>query len=209
MKLFKRRVWRIGYKKVNAIQAVDAENLVKKPDYGTKIRETEKEITDNDHNNKYNTTQELNKLTSENFSARLKQANLTNNANIADFVKKTDFDNKLKKLIKTVSSNKVKTCRGLKKLIDLANKVAQISEKGYYFLFGRMFFTGNDDNQSFWVFIPISSSLIMDSNEKVTNCILTGIPSKKIKPFVTNLEATMSNLANVTVILKFNISVLV
>ena len=42
MKLLKRCVWSNGYKKGNAIQAANAENLVKKPDYGTKIRETEK-----------------------------------------------------------------------------------------------------------------------------------------------------------------------
>ena len=92
-----------------------------------KLVKLKKKITDHDHNNKYITTQELNKLTSENFAARLKQANLTNNADTADFVKETDSDNKLK----TVSSNKIKACRGLKKLIYLANKVAQISEKGY------------------------------------------------------------------------------
>ena len=49
------------------------------------------------------TTQEFNKLTSENFTARLKQANLANKIDIANFVKKTDFDNELK----DVKSNKV------------------------------------------------------------------------------------------------------
>ena len=39
---------------------------------------------------KYLTTQEFNKLTSENFAARLKQTNLPTKAEIADFVKKTD-----------------------------------------------------------------------------------------------------------------------
>ena len=53
------------------------------------------------------------------------------------------------------------------------------------------------------------SSLVLDSNEKVTTWISTGISSEKIKPFHTNLEPTMSNLANGTVNLKFNNSVLV
>ena len=35
----------------------------------------EKKFTDRDHSNKYITTPEFNKLTSENFAARLKQAN--------------------------------------------------------------------------------------------------------------------------------------
>ena len=38
--------------------------------------------------------QELNKLTSENFSARLTQANLANKKDMANFVKETDFDKK-------------------------------------------------------------------------------------------------------------------
>ena len=60
-----------------------------------------------DHS-KYITTPEFNKLTAENFSARLKQANLATKGNIADFVKKTNFDDKLKNLYKKVTSNKSK-----------------------------------------------------------------------------------------------------
>ena len=49
---------------------------VKKTGYNTKISETENKIgSDHDHD-KYITTQELNKLTSEQFTERLKQANL-------------------------------------------------------------------------------------------------------------------------------------
>ena len=61
---------------------------------------------DHDHD-KYITTQEFNKLTSENFTARLKQANLATKAEIADFVKKTDFDDELKNINK-ITSNKTK-----------------------------------------------------------------------------------------------------
>ena len=42
----------------------------KKTDYNTKINEIEKKITDHNHD-KYITTPEFNKLTSENFAARL------------------------------------------------------------------------------------------------------------------------------------------
>ena len=72
-----------------------------------------------------------------------------------------------------------------------------------------MYFADNDGYQNFLVFAPILSSLILDSNKRVTNWILTGISSEKIKPFDTNLEPTMSNLANGRVTLKFNNSVLV
>ena len=60
--------------KVNNINSTDNSDLVKKTDYNTKINEIENKITDHDHD-KYFTTQEFNKLTSDNFTARLKQAN--------------------------------------------------------------------------------------------------------------------------------------
>ena len=50
-------------------------------------------------------------LTSETFAARLKQANLaskTDIPNITDFVKKPDFDKKLKNVNKKVTSNKTR-----------------------------------------------------------------------------------------------------
>ena len=51
-------------------------------------------------------TQELNKLTSEKFTARLKQANLASKSDIANFIKNTDFDNKLKDV--TLNKNELK-----------------------------------------------------------------------------------------------------
>ena len=68
----------------------DVSNLVKINEYNTKINAIEKKKTkkktDHDHD-KYITTPEFNKLTAENFAARLSQANL---------VTKTDFYDKLK-----------------------------------------------------------------------------------------------------------------
>ena len=69
-------------------------NLVKKTDYNTKINEIEKKITDHDCD-KYITTPEVNKLRAESFAARLQQAKLASKSDIANFVKKTDFDDKL------------------------------------------------------------------------------------------------------------------
>ena len=74
--------------------------------------------TDHDHN-KYITTQEFIRLTSENFTARLKQANLASKNDIANFVKKASFDEKLK----TVTSNK-------NELNEISKKVKAISTKG-------------------------------------------------------------------------------
>ena len=70
-------------------------NLVQKTDYNTKITEIENKTTTDHEHDKYITTQEFNKLTLENFTARLKQANLASKSDVANFVKNTDFDDKL------------------------------------------------------------------------------------------------------------------
>ena len=67
-----------------------------------------KRITDHDHSNKYVATQGFDKLTAQKFAARLVQANLESKNDIANFVKKTDFDDKLKNLNKKNTSNKIK-----------------------------------------------------------------------------------------------------
>ena len=69
----------------------------KKTEYSTKINEIEKKIADHNHD-KYITTPEINKLTSEKLAARLKEPNLASKSDIANFVNKTDFNNKLKEL---------------------------------------------------------------------------------------------------------------
>ena len=79
-------------------QIPDVSNLVKKTGYDAKISGIEKKVTDHDHD-KYITTSEFNKLTIENFAARLGQANL---------VTKTDFDSKLTSLNKKINLNKAK-----------------------------------------------------------------------------------------------------
>ena len=59
------------------------------------------------HSKHITTTPEFNKLTKDSFTVRLKQANLATKGDIAAFVKKTDFDDKLKNLSKKVTSNKL------------------------------------------------------------------------------------------------------
>ena len=73
--------------------------LVTKTDYNTKISDIKKKITDHDHDNKYITSSEFNKLTTETFKARLTQANL---------VTKADFYDKPKDISKRIISNKSK-----------------------------------------------------------------------------------------------------
>ena len=68
-----------------AFTAVENEtpNLVKKPDYNTEIIEIENRITTDHDHDKYITTQDFNKLTAENFTARLAQVNLASKIDIA------------------------------------------------------------------------------------------------------------------------------
>ena len=93
----------VGLTTKSALTAVenkipDASNLVKKTNCDTKLSELENKLSD--HNcDKYITTPEFNKLTAENFAARLKQANL---------VTKTNFDDKLRSLDQKINWNKTK-----------------------------------------------------------------------------------------------------
>ena len=77
----------------------DARNLVKKKKkINTKICEIEKKVTDQDYG-EYITISEFNKLTTENFKAKLARANL---------VTKTGFDTKLTSLNKKINTNRLK-----------------------------------------------------------------------------------------------------
>ena len=62
-------------------------------DYKANIKEIENQITDHNHD-QYSTTPEFNKLTSETFAARLKQAN---------WMTKTEFDSKLRSFNKQIT----------------------------------------------------------------------------------------------------------
>ena len=73
----------------------NATNLVTKTVLNTKLREVQNKVP---YHAKYITTQEFNKVTAENFAARLKQG---------DLVSKADFDNKLN-FDKRLISNKTK-----------------------------------------------------------------------------------------------------
>ena len=84
------------------IKIPNVSNLVKETDYNTKKSEIERNINDNAHD-KFITTPEFNRLTAEKFTSRLARVNLAIKSDIANFVKKTDFDEKLK----NVTSNKI------------------------------------------------------------------------------------------------------
>ena len=80
-----------------------------KTDYDTKIVETEKKTDqDCDHSNKYTTTEEFNNFIANKFEAKLKQVNLVTKAEIFDFGKKKDFDDKLKNINRKLTLSKTK-----------------------------------------------------------------------------------------------------
>ena len=69
------------------------------------------------------------KLMAQNFASRLAQANLANISDIANFVKKIDFDDKLKTLNKNVTSNKTKHVIVQNELNKLSEKVRAYQQK--------------------------------------------------------------------------------
>ena len=79
------------------------------------------------------------------------------------------MDDKLKILNQKITSNKTKYAEAEKKITALTNKFEQLSEESHNFLLGRMYFTGNDSYENFLAFTPMFSSLILNSNKKVTN----------------------------------------
>ena len=119
---------------ITALTAVEnkianVSNLVKKTDYKKKISEIKNKITTDHDHDKYITTQEFNKLISDNFTARLKQAYLTRKSDIVNFVKKIDLNknelNELSKKIKVIST------KGLKKY--LINKFSILNGVKYVY----------------------------------------------------------------------------
>ena len=146
MKLLK---WKIKYLIISglavnlALTAVedkitDISSLVKTTtDYNIKITETENKLTDHDHD-KYITTPEFNKVTAENFAARLKQANL---------VAKAYFDDKLKSINRKTSSNKTKH-------LVVKNKLKKLKRFDLIYFRGKSRFE-EDGTQNYLVFQPM------------------------------------------------------
>ena len=111
-------------------------------------------------------------LTAENFVARLKQAHLVN---------KADFDNKLTRFNKRITSNKTKYLEVKKKLNSLATNL-------YHFFLGRMYFTSNDGSQNIFIYQPTLDTLELEKHIG-TNCVLSwnskGVYNSKLKPLYT------------------------
>ena len=136
-------------------------NLVKRTDYKTNACEIEKKTTDHDHDN-YITTPEFNKLTAENFAARLAQANVATKSDIVNFVDKTDFDDKLKNLNKKVASNKTKH-------LLVENELKKLQPFDSSLFIGQSHFN-NDGLQLFLIFQPTikTITILSDSLDEIS-----------------------------------------
>ena len=126
-------------------------------------------------------TQEFNKLTAENFEARLKQADLVN---------KTNFDNKLTDFKKRVTSNKAKH-------LEIQKKLNSLIIKNYNFFLGIIYFASTDGSQNTFVYQPTLDTSEL-KKDKGTDYVLSwkskGVFNSKLKPLYT---AFLHNILNI------------
>ena len=182
-----------GLATITALTAVEnkipnVSNLVKITDYNTKVNEIEKKITDHNHD-KYITTPEFNKLTAENFAARLAQENLAAKSDIANFVNKTDFDEKLKYLNKKVTSNKAKH-----PLVENELKKPQTFDSNHFI--DQSYFN-NDGPQLFFIFQPIFKTISTFSglSDTISEWESKRLLNEKMKPPYTANKSLSPKLA--------------
>ena len=103
-------------------------SVIQSKNYNTKINETEKNITDHNHD-KYITTPEFNNLTSKKL------------------VNKTDFDGKLKNVNKKITSNKTKH-------ILIENELKKLQTFNSSLFLGQRYFN-NHGTQLYVIFQPM------------------------------------------------------
>ena len=84
---------------------------------------------------KYITTTEFNKLTKEYFAERLKQVNLASKTDISDFLKRTGFDKKLRKINNKVTSSKAKDLTNGYSIITVARNLIEDESQNYLSIF--------------------------------------------------------------------------
>ena len=153
----------------SALTAVENEipnvsGLVDKTDYNTKINEIESRITDHNHG-KYITTPAFNKLTTENFKARLKQV---------DLVTKTDFYIKLQGISKRITSNKTKH-------LLVENELKKLKTFDLSYFKGKGHFE-EDGAQNYLVFQPMYKYFqTINSIDNISEWKSKGLSNESIK----------------------------
>ena len=79
-------------------------------------------------------------MTTENFTARLKQENSATKTDIDDLVEKADFNDKLKLSSKNVTSNKTKHVKAEKKITAIAKRLNKYQKTDMVFVRQNVFF---------------------------------------------------------------------
>ena len=173
-------------------------NLVKKTDYDRKFNETEKKITDHDHD-KYITTPGFNKLTTEKFAVRLAKVNLETKSDISFFRKRRYFDDKLKNLNKKVTSNKTKNL-----LVENELQNLQLFDSS---LFIDQRNLNNHGAQLYLIFQPIYKTITTSSGlpDTISKWESKGLSYEKSKPPYTENKSLSPKLVcyNYKIKLKF------
>ena len=140
-------------------------SLVKKTDYGTKISELEKKLTDHNHD-KYITTPEFNTLAADVFNAKLAQGNL---------ITKTDFDAKLSSLKRKITANKSTN-------LPVENELKKLKTFYSSYFIGKSHFE-EDGTENYLVFQPIHRYLKVIANAKyISEWKSKGLSDESIKP---------------------------
>ena len=117
-----------------------------KTDYDTKITETEKKLTDHNHD-KYIADSKFNILSTNAFSARLAQANLTT---------KADFDAKFSSLNRKITADKTKN-------LLVENELKKLKTLDSIYFIGKSHFE-EDGTENYLVFQSINRSFKVIAN---------------------------------------------
>ena len=135
-----------------------------------KLMKLKKKVTDHKYN-KYVTTPKFNKLTAENFSARLAQANL---------LTKTDFDDKLLNLNRKINSNKTKH-------LIVENKLKKLETFNSIYFLGKSHFE-DDGTQNCLVLKPMQRyfKTISGNDSNILSWKPKGLSDESIKPPTTS-----------------------
>ena len=142
----------------------DVSNLVKKVDYNTKVTEIENKLNNHNHN-KYIDTQ-----AADVFNARIAQANL---------ITKIDFDPKLSKLNREITSNKTKH-------LLVKNELNKLKTFDSSYFIGKSHFE-EDGTQNYLVFQPMYRYFKMITNtDYISSWKSKGLSAESIKPPTTS-----------------------
>ena len=141
------------------------------------IKEIEDKIPNHD---KFITTAEFNKVYGTIFPEKLKQKNVATGHDIADFIKKTYFNEKQRNIDNKATLNETKQLEAETKLTDLSKKFDKHCQK---IKLGRMFLTDVDSHQNAFDFLPMLNTITLGNNinKKVTNWTSTKYLQKKTK----------------------------